>query len=245
MSCCTSKGGRGFTLLELLVALAIFAIMAVMAYSGLHSVLQASARLEQEMQRLAEVQTAFTLFSRDAMQAFPRPIRNEWGDPLSALAGDATSLEFTRAGWNNPLNQPRSNLQRVAYRLENREFYRLYWNVLDRAQDSRPERILLLGEVHRLRLRYRDQGGQWHDQWPPDPRLLAAGMEADSLILTLLEITLTVPEWGDLIRLIEIPPNLKPPLPPAPPAEAAPPGPSTPAQAPETAAPKPAEKQEE
>ena len=110
---------RGFTLLELLVAMAIFAIMAAAAYSSLRSILYTEAAVEAEARRLGQVQMAFFLMERDIGQILPRGIRDEYDEeqsPLQSgkLLGDL--LIFTRTGWDNPLGLPRSNLQRLAYR---------------------------------------------------------------------------------------------------------------------------------
>ncbi|NJN45980.1 MAG: type II secretion system minor pseudopilin GspJ [Candidatus Competibacteraceae bacterium] len=75
----------GFTLLELLVALAVFAILSVMAYGGLRSVLFAEAAIEAEAQRLAQVQMAFHLLEQDITQIVSRSIRDEFGQQQAAL----------------------------------------------------------------------------------------------------------------------------------------------------------------
>ena len=101
----------GFTLLELLVALAVFSIMGAAAYSGLDSVLQTRAAVADQSERLGEVQMAFALLERDIEQIIARPIRDDFGQQQAALIGDNTGtvlLRFTRAGWDNP--SPRSKL---------------------------------------------------------------------------------------------------------------------------------------
>ncbi len=102
---------RGFTLLELLVALAVFAIMATAAYSGLRSVLFTRAAVEEQNRRLADVQLAVFRLAQDIEQATPRGIRDEYGDPEPALrGGDLLDdvLILTRTGWDNPLGQSRA-----------------------------------------------------------------------------------------------------------------------------------------
>ena len=102
---------RGFTLLELLVALAVFAIMSIAAYSGLSNVLFTRAAVETENRRLAMTQLAFHRLGQDLEQVIPRSVRDEYGEPEPALRGniqDSEALLFTRAGWDNPLGQPLS-----------------------------------------------------------------------------------------------------------------------------------------
>ncbi|MEZ5671465.1 MAG: prepilin-type N-terminal cleavage/methylation domain-containing protein [Thiotrichaceae bacterium] len=79
------KWMNGFTLLELLIALSIFALIAMMAYSGLLSVLQVGAHVEQTSQQLMRLQLTFQRVNQDVTQLVYRPIRNEYGDSLPAI----------------------------------------------------------------------------------------------------------------------------------------------------------------
>lgn len=158
--------GRGFTLLELLVALAIFGLLSVMSYSGLRSVLEQQARTQESVDRLAELQKVYLLMQRDFEQAVPRIVRGEYGDDLVAFGGDDV-LQLTRGGWRNPLQQPRSSLQRVAYAIENDQLTRYTWSVLDRAQDSVPLEQPLTEAVRGMQLRFMNEDHEWLGSWPP------------------------------------------------------------------------------
>lgn len=212
---------KGFTLLELLIALSIFAVIAALAYGGLSTVLQGDARLARQSEQLAQLQRAFLFLERDLQHFLPRPIRDEFGAVRPALQGTSSALEFSRAGWSNPLGQPRSQLQRVGYYLEQGALYRVYWRVLDRAQDSQPARVPLLEEVDGLAVRYLDAALAWHDEWPPQ-NLQNQG-DKQSTVLKALEISLRLAEWGSLARLFPVVEAFAPA-----PAEEAPPPPSAP-----------------
>jgi len=116
----------GMTLLELLVALAIFAMLAAMAYGGLNAVLRTGHKTGDAAQRLAQLQMAFHLLEKDLMQAVPRPIRQNHTMQLPAMIKDIDSggLEFTRTGRPNPSGLQRSHLLRVRYRLEDETLFR-------------------------------------------------------------------------------------------------------------------------
>jgi general secretion pathway protein J len=160
------NNSRGFTLLELLVALAIFSLIAVMAYGGLETVLNQQSRTEENADSLATLEKTYLIMQRDIEQMVPRTIRDEYGDSQAPLVG--TSLfQFTRGGWNNPANQPRSTLQRVGYALQDQQLIRYAWMVLDRAQDSAPVQQPLADDIKSMQVRYLDQTGNWQDQWPP------------------------------------------------------------------------------
>jgi general secretion pathway protein J len=198
----------GFTLIELLVALAIFAVIVVMAYGGLNTVLQVHSHLEQQGTQLAQLQIAFTWLERDIEQLIDRPIRDEYGDKQPAIQGTLHQLELTRAGWRNPAQQPRSTLQRVAYQLEDKILWRSYWQMLDRAQDSRPLKVDLLSNITELKLRYLESRLQWHEQWPPAAVLETPAAEINNQLqptLKAIEVTFTVVRWGQLTRLFRVP----------------------------------------
>jgi len=190
---------EGFTLLELLIAMAIFAIMAALAYGGLASVLTARENISAEATRLRNIQQLMLMLERDLDQLADRSMRDEYGDRQPALRGGEDWFEFTRSGWSNPAEQLRSDLQRVAYTLRERRVIRAYWQVLDRAQDSAPLEMTLLDPVLNLRLRYLDANRQWLADWPP-PTIEAA---AETLPIA-LELHLELEDWGNLTRLFRI-----------------------------------------
>lgn len=196
----------GFTLLELLVAMAIFALLSVMAYAGLSTVLNANQILETNMQRLSEVQRSVTLLSRDIRQTINRAIRDTYGDTRQPLIGATAfdslgtpAIELTRTGYANPLGTKRSFLQRVAYRVEEETLYRDSWRVLDQAQDSEADALAICHEVKSLTLRYLDQENTWHEQWPPsDPEFQGAALPQA------VEVSLELTDWGKVVRLLSL-----------------------------------------
>jgi general secretion pathway protein J len=160
---------RGFTLLELLVALSIFAVLAAMAYGGLNTVMQARATTDTQAARLSQLQSTYFWLERDIEQSIDRPIRDEYGDSQPPLVGvelGENRLALTRSGWRNPAERERSNLQRVAYGLEDEQLVRRYWNVLDRGPESQAMESVMLEGVKALELRYLDARQEWHDNWP-------------------------------------------------------------------------------
>jgi general secretion pathway protein J len=191
------KCERGFTLLELLIALAIFSLVAVIAYRSLLSVVQVSERVEQMTQQLTQLQLTFQKLQQDVMQLRYRPIRNEYGDNIAAIQGTAQQFELTRAGWRNSLQQQRSQLQRVNYVLEGRTLWRSYWQVLDRTRDSQPLRTALLTDVTHFKLRFLDEHLEWHEEWQS-----SESKTEKTLQLKAVEVTLTVSHWGELTWLL-------------------------------------------
>lgn len=199
-----SKKQSGFTLLELLVALAIFALLAAMGYGGLSNVLKARQITSQHAERLTQLQMTFLWLGRDIEQAADRSIRDEYGDSKAAMLGVEAGryqLELTRNGWRNPAGRARSSLQRVAYGVREGELIRVYWNVLDRAQDSQPLESVLLDGVEKLELRFMNDKNQWQDSWPSSQ----LGGQTSATPPRAVEVTLETEAEGRITRLFRVP----------------------------------------
>lgn len=181
----------GFTLLELLIAISIFAMVSAMAYSGLNNVLRARDRVEAEREFWRGLTLVFLRMQDDFAQARPRPVRDPLGNLLlPAFVGQPTdiralgppSVEFTRGGvfvFDLPAEDddaklpdkkqpPRSDLERVAYRYNDGILYRLSWPVLDRAPTTEPVEAVMLRGVEKFEVKFFNEAFTSNlDQWIP------------------------------------------------------------------------------
>lgn len=194
----------GFTLLEILVALGIFALIGAASYTLLSSETRSQQRLQAASLHLNYWQKGMLRLSLDMQQIAPRGIREDYGSREPAFIGDSNSLTFTHAGWSNPLRRQRSNLQRVHYEVISSAaqplLQRSFWSVLDRAPDSVAIRQTLIPGVEAISLRYLALAdGDWHEQWPP----LNSGTATGDLPRA-VEIILTSPRLGDVRRLFPV-----------------------------------------
>ncbi len=192
----------GFTLLELLVALAIFAVIGAAAYSGLASVLDTRQALAADSAQLQQLQLAFGWLRRDIEQAAPRPVRDRSGDWQPALTGDdqaTTLLALTRDGRDDPLGLPRSALERLSYQLRNGRLLRLSWPVLDGAAATGAQTSVLLTHVRNLHIRFLNADNRWLEHWP------ASSEAPRNLLPRAIEVRLTLAGWGRLRRLFLLP----------------------------------------
>jgi len=197
-----ARPGSGFTLIEMLVVFAVFAIMGVIASRIVSSVINSQQMLSERGMRLAEVQRAMEVIQRDVMQLSPRGIRDQLGDPTEPLLIGADGLmEFTRAGWRNPLAQRRAELQRVGYIVQDGDLYRAYWTVLDRTPDSEPNLQRLLGNVREIEFSALDVSGNEHSFWPlPGDVAADPGAQLGAIMLRI-----DVPPFGVVERLWTVP----------------------------------------
>jgi general secretion pathway protein J len=198
--------GRGFTLLEVLVSVAILSIMSVMAYRAVTEARVTVGNAGSHMDRLKEVQRAMSLLTGDFRTLAPRPVREPIGDgSRAALRRDPNGLslaELSHAGWPNGAGGARGTVQRVNYRIEDRTLIREYWNVTDPTLANLPVARKLLTGVERIEIRYMNSGREWVAQWPA---LGSAGDTGFRSRPMAVEITIVLADYGELKRLIEVP----------------------------------------
>lgn len=199
------RGQPGFTLIEILVAMVIVAVIGVLAYGGLHGLISEREHTAASMRRLRLVQQAFVIMTRDFEQLEPRPVRDPLGGTLLAAfistPQNQPPLVFTRGGWSNPLADVRSTEERVAYQLDNDQLLRLSWPELDVPTQTDPVKQVLLTDVTEFDLRFMDSNGEWQTQWPP---LNANSTAYLAQLPRAVEISVTLKDLDRITRIIEV-----------------------------------------
>jgi general secretion pathway protein J len=201
------RRNRAFTLIEVLVAMAIFGVLSMLAYRALAMSMTNAEILEDRMDRLQAIQQTMRLLARDIVQAAPRPVRDPLNDELRpaflVAPGGEFALEVTHAGWPNPAGGKRGTLQRSAWRIEDGVLVRVHWNVLDPTLSTEPLVTELVDEVDGITFRFALGSGEWSEQWPP---LGAGGADAAFLRPRMVEVILTLADEGELVRYFEVAP---------------------------------------
>jgi general secretion pathway protein J len=208
-----SSRSRGFTLIELMVALFIAAVMFAIGYGAIKQAITSHDSLKVQQAHLLELQTAVRVMEQDFVQLAPRPVRQAVGEEPAQPAlqgsppGTQPMVQLTRDGWANPAGLQRTGLQRVAYLVEDGTLKREFWTVLDPTLASTTVKRDLLTHVKSVTLRYMDVNHVWQEQWPP---LTSTTLVGTMLELTLrerpiaVEITLDTEDWGKIVRIVEI-----------------------------------------
>ena len=207
----------GFTLIEVLIAMAITALVSVLSYQTLSTAITGIESARDSSERLHEINRAFTVVSRDVRQITNRPVVDEFGQLASAVSGGPLArdpLRVTRSGWHNSTGAPRSTLQRVAYRVEEGQLIRLTYPVLDRTTAIEPTETVLLDGVDNLELRFlpsinelevdRDQvidRRLWQENWLAEVGFTNLTISPPAAI----EMRITLSDWGELERLYVMP----------------------------------------
>ncbi len=196
----------GFTLIEILVATAILALLAIMAYGSLSTILHERAVTRRAGSALQSLQMAMLLMSQDFAQASPRPIRASTGVLKPALHGGrgmvGPLLVLTRDGDLNPAEEHRSDLERVGYGLHHHNLIRYVWPVLDRITPVTPEQETLLHHVRSLRIRFLGPQGNWHRHWPALNASPTSELDRRPIGIKIILKTRT---WGTIERIFELP----------------------------------------
>ncbi len=196
----------GFTLLELLVAIAIFAVIGALALGGLNSVLTQQEIARRQLDRLNDVQRAIRTVTNDMSQLVGRSVRTDSAgteeEPVAAPCNFEYIICVTRDGWRNPFALfDRGELQRVQYKLDDGKLIRVYWAGLDRPLSAEPREEVLMGDVEAFEVAFLDQGssGDWLTQWPP----LQLGTNVTGS-LAAVRISVRLRDWGEIVRIVEV-----------------------------------------
>jgi general secretion pathway protein J len=199
---------QGFTLLEVVVAIALFSLLGLATYQLLDRVMRSDQRIALHEQQLRDLQRAVGLFERDLVQARRQALAD---DPShsQALISQPDGLRLVRGGWNNPLDHARSTLLQVSHRWQDGVWLRdtrpLSQAIAEPSARQRPsgpssQQQQLLSGVQLKYLRYIDSLGQAHEHWP-------VGSESLSLPAA-LEIELDAPGYPQVRRVILLPGGL-------------------------------------
>ncbi len=164
---------RGFTLLELLIAITLFAVIATICYRLLDTAIRSKELTTVVWEHLNEIQKAKAILQKDVNQIIGRPVRiDQYKQQYAMESGRREKdyknlITFTRSGWLNFLDQPRSDLQRVSYALEDDKLVRYYWPVLDPSSNTEFYKQVLLTGISSADVYFLDQKKRWTKQWPP------------------------------------------------------------------------------
>lgn len=206
---------NGFTLIEVVIAIFIAAIMFAIGYRTLSQAMNDREALKASQQRVTEIQQGMRLIAQDFAQIAARPARDLQGagDLQPAVLATGTTdvvLTFSRTGWSNPAGVQRPAEQRVRYRFLDGSLLREHWMSVDPALNAEPRQRTLLTKLKSVEIRFLDpQTRNWQKQWPNGQ---VVGQAAPAVIDQTLrprplaiELTLVFEDWGRVQRIFEIP----------------------------------------
>lgn len=193
---------RGFTLIEILIALVILAIVGALMVTGLRGAINTQRNITQKATRLGDVQMAVAILERDLSQYIDRPILIASGTRMPSFqvnyVNGQLALEFTHAGWVNPQNAQRSTLQRVRYAFDGEKILRTVWPVLDRAPNTPSFTELFLNGVTDFSIRILEQNKPWNKPAESAPQSIL------STVPLAVEFNIEVRGFGQVKRVIPL-----------------------------------------
>ncbi len=181
-------GQKGFTLLEVLVAISIFSVVSLASFTIFDTVLRGDENSKVRSERQNELQRAFLLMERDFLQIAKRSMRISGEAPSKnflqtsddSFLADEQAIAFVRSGWTNPgLLLPRSDMQNVAYRVVDETLERLHFNFVDAVVGQEPRVRPLITQVTSLAFEYYD-GTKWQKKWSGNTLPLAIAIEIET-----------------------------------------------------------------
>lgn len=163
---------RGFTLLEVLIAMAIFALISLSSFTIFETVFKSDEQSALKNNRLNELNRAFLVIERDMLQLSRRTIRINGEAPAAnylhlddqGFFSETNALAFVRSGWTNPgLLLPRSDMQSVAYQLADGVLNRLHFNFVDPVVGQEPKIRPLIHDVDDVKFEFY-QESKWQKE---------------------------------------------------------------------------------
>ena len=189
-------GAAGFTLIEVIVAVAVFSLAMALAYGGLNAIVDARRQLDGEAEGLARLQFAVGLLERDVRSAVERSVRDRYGKRQPALSLIEDRLALTRGAYANGLAASRAELQRVDWFWQQDQLMRLSAAQLEGGSNS-ADSIEVLGPVEGLQIEAMGPDLRWQERWPP------LGQSGD-LLPRAVRVRILSPQFGQIERIFEL-----------------------------------------
>lgn len=175
---------RGFTLVEILITLFIFAILSVLAVNILSGSIRQYKHIQTTQQQLLNIQRTFLQMNHDIMQIVHRQNKSAYGEVMPSLVIDKQQITVLSGGWRNYLGKTRSNLEHVRYELVGQDLLRRTWQVLDPKIEADSKERIYLSNVDQFSVELRNEKHQKIDQYKTAKyviiRLTITGMDEQS-----------------------------------------------------------------
>lgn len=157
---------RGFTLIEIMIALIVFAILAMITSSVLVQTLHIQERVNAHNDDTVKLELTLSLLQQDTTHFISRAVRGNEMHLFPSIIAQPTYIEFTRGGILNPLaTEQRSELARVAYVCENHQLIRRVWQQLDTPDRQDFRDTMLLSDLKQCRFDYMGLHNQFVETW--------------------------------------------------------------------------------
>ncbi|MBB1313341.1 MULTISPECIES: type II secretion system minor pseudopilin GspJ [Aliivibrio] len=193
-----NKRSRGFTLIEVMVAISVFATLSFSAYQVVNQVQRSNALSLEKSERIKELQRSLVFLDNDFRQIVARQFRSNGekadGKLISAddylLDSESQGILFVRLGWKNPQEAfPRGEITKVGYRVVENKLERLWWRYPDTPVGQKPVVTPLIDGVEEIKFEFYD-GKTWQKKWQKKNELPFA-----------IKLLIVFKDYGDVDRI--------------------------------------------
>jgi general secretion pathway protein J len=194
---------KGFTLIEILIALAVFAILSTITSSVLYNAFTTRTRVNEQSVYLNKLELAISLIQQDTLQILERAIRGNEMRLFPLFIGQSDYVEFTRDGNVNPnSSEKRSTLKRIAYTCQKGVLIRRTWNSLDSLDRTTYQDKVLLEQLDECHFSYLNQTLQVLPEWRE--QALNQNQRRETLPKA-IQVNMTLRAHGEINLLFTIP----------------------------------------
>lgn len=195
-----NKYQQGFTLIELMVAVIIFAVISVISYRTLSSLVTTKDVIESAQQKWGGVGNAVNWIASSWNKSIPLVVRDENGILIPAIMGkdhldgkfDA-QLELTASGSIGDPTYGSLPPSRLGFRFDDGKLYLVTWPVLNRVLSTTPQLDILMNNINAFKVEFLYSDRQWRQTWPP------SGANLDQMPLG-LKVTITLKSGEEVVR---------------------------------------------
>ena len=198
---------EGYTLIEILVALTVFAILSAMTTTAMYHAFTTRERINVRSSQLNALQLGITILSRDTEQIIKfEPFASD-NDTQLAFTGQSNSFEFTRGGFVNPnADAPRSTIQRISYLCKNNQLIRRSWGVATPISQDHSQDKILFNNLKTCHFAYINSNHDTLRSWPDS---LKKEPEAKNQTLPIaIQVNITIEHLGNMGLLFAVPGGL-------------------------------------
>ena len=181
------KIARGFTLIELMVAVVIFAIISVVSYRIISSLVTTKQVAGAAQEKWGNLSLTMSNLGNSFNRTIPLLVRDQDGNILPAIYGKPklngvydSQLELSLSGYVGDEVLGNSPPKRIGYRFYSGSLYLVSWPALNRVVTTQPEIDLLADNVQTFVVTYLYPDSEWRDSWPPiggDPASVPKGVK--------------------------------------------------------------------
>ncbi|MEZ8143667.1 type II secretion system protein GspJ [Enterovibrio norvegicus FF-33] len=192
------RHARGFTLIEVLLALMIFATLSMSANQIFSNVITSDKQTEEVGNALKTLQRTLLIMDSDFRQMMARQYRNggdeaqeallEFSDDL--LDSESQGIRFVRGGWINPQALfPRGEVVKVGYRIQDNTLERIRWMYPDDSSSVEPAIMPVMEGVKDISFAVLGSES-WQESWDSPLEMPKA-----------IRVTLDTDRYGELVRI--------------------------------------------